>query len=54
LWHMITERLPDMTVYLTTVIAFILPYSIYKINDKLHERGDPPWKKDEEQDRGNN
>ena len=43
--------LPDNLVLICTVIAFILPYSIYKLNKKLHEDGDPAWKKaDQEND----
>lgn len=30
-----------------TILAFIIPYVIYKINLKLHEYGDPPWKKED-------
>lgn len=30
-----------------TILAFVIPYTIYKINMFLHERGDPPWKKEE-------
>ena len=30
--------------------AFGIPYIMYKINLKLHEIGDPPWKKDKEQE----
>lgn len=27
------------------ILAFVVPYVIYKINFRLHEYGDPPWKK---------
>lgn len=39
--------LPDKLVLTCAFIAFIVPYSIYKINRKLHEIGDPEWKKEE-------
>jgi hypothetical protein len=51
---MVVERLPGLSVYWTAVLAFVIPYSIYKINDKLHQLGDPPWKKNNKQDQGNN
>ncbi len=28
------------------ILAFAVPYVIYKINLRLHEYGDPPWKKE--------
>lgn len=31
---------------LCNILAFMVPYMIYKVNLKLHETGDPPWKKD--------
>lgn len=37
--------LPDKLVLTCTVISFVLPYSIYRLNRKLHEVGDPAWKK---------
>lgn len=27
------------------ILAFVVPYLIDKINVKLHEIGDPPWKR---------
>lgn len=37
--------LPDRMVIFCTMLAFFVPFSVYKINQKLHEYGDPPWKK---------
>ena len=38
--------LPQNLILICTVLAFVVPYSVYKINQKLHENGDPAWKKD--------
>ncbi len=37
--------LPDKLILICTIIAFVVPHSVYKINEKLHEDGDPAWKK---------
>ena len=37
--------LPGKLILICTIIAFVVPYSVYKINEKLHEDGDPAWKK---------
>lgn len=40
--------LPDKLILVCTVIAFAAPYFVYKVNRKLHENGDPVWKKEGE------
>jgi hypothetical protein len=39
--------LPDKMVLIFTLIAWLAPFTVYKINKKLHEKGDPPWNKEE-------
>ncbi|GGN54432.1 MULTISPECIES: hypothetical protein [Oceanobacillus] len=48
MWSMITERIPSLLGVFCTVLAYLIPLSIYKVNQKLHEDADPPWKKEEE------
>jgi len=43
----ITGVLQDSLIMICTVLTFVIPYSIYKINGKLHDIGDPPWKKED-------
>jgi len=43
----ITGVLQDSLIMICTVLTFAIPYSIYKINGKLHDIGDPPWKKED-------
>jgi len=49
MWENIIGFLPNKLILICTVLSFLIPYSIYKINAKLHEIGDPPWKREEEQ-----
>ncbi|GAA0305413.1 hypothetical protein GCM10008924_23900 [Gracilibacillus halotolerans] len=37
--------LPDRMVMICTILSFLIPLTVYKANKKLHEHGDPPWKK---------
>ncbi|WP_197046718.1 hypothetical protein [Oceanobacillus salinisoli] len=47
MWNQIMERMPTTLGWIFTVLAFLIPYGTYKINQKLHKSGDPPWKKEE-------
>lgn len=50
MWDKLIGVLPSKVVLLCTVLSFLIPYAISKINTKLHEFGDPPWKREEDQD----
>lgn len=52
MWEKILDSLPSFKGYLTTVAAFAIPFVVYKLNQKLHQIGDPPWKKSSEENRG--
>lgn len=45
MWDTLMGFLPNNLVLLCTILSFVIPYLIYKINQKLHEYGDPSWKK---------
>lgn len=30
------------------LLAFVIPYVVYRINTHLHQIGNPPWKSEEE------
>lgn len=49
----ILDRLPTLEQLLYAGLAFLIPYGIYKINQKLHEAGDPPWKKEQQETQEN-
>lgn len=36
---------PPYMTFAGTIMAFLIPYLFFKINNKIHELGDPPWKK---------
>lgn len=42
--HKLLHFLPTWEVYLCTILAFVIPYTVNKINEALHKYGDPPWK----------
>ncbi len=46
MWDFILNNLPDQITVICTALAFAIPYGTYKINQLLHKRGDPPWKKE--------
>ncbi|WP_171038163.1 hypothetical protein [Aquibacillus sediminis] len=50
MWNIIVERLPDTLSIVCIVLAFVIPYSINKINQTLHKYGDPPWKQQGKQE----
>ena len=45
--------LPDKLILICAFTAFFVPYLVHKINHKLHEIGDPQWKKEEQRTKGN-
>jgi len=47
MWHHFLGLLPKPTVMFYTGLAFLIPFSIYHLNRKLHGYGDPPWKQNE-------
>ncbi|WP_172597823.1 hypothetical protein [Ureibacillus thermosphaericus] len=49
----IIEHLPTTYAIVCTVFAFLVPFTVYKINEKIHIVMDPPWKQ-EERLKGNN
>ncbi|MFJ8236117.1 hypothetical protein ACIQ34_10260 [Ureibacillus sp. NPDC094379] len=42
----ITERITGLSL-LCTLLAYVIPLSIYKINEKIHLNTDPPWKQED-------
>lgn len=43
---MFVEYMTDWLRMLCTILAFAIPFTVYKVNIRLHEYGDPPWKHD--------
>lgn len=42
--------LPGKLIFICTTLSFLIPFSVYKVNQKLHENGDPTWKKEEQKE----
>ncbi|WP_188455077.1 hypothetical protein [Virgibacillus oceani] len=47
MWTKYLGGLDDILVLICTVLAFLIPLIIYKVNRKFHGFGDPPWKEKE-------
>lgn len=45
MWENLIGRLPNKLVLICTILTYLVPYVVYKINNKLHKSGDPSWKK---------
>ncbi len=39
-------------IYICAVLSFVIPFAVYRINRRWHRYGDPPWKKEREDDSG--
>jgi hypothetical protein len=48
MWETIIDRSPSGMVWTCTVLSVLIPYTIYKINRKLHKLGDAPWSKEQD------
>ncbi|GIO24844.1 hypothetical protein J11TS1_34250 [Oceanobacillus sp. J11TS1] len=44
MWDRVMGVLPENLILLCAVLSFLIPYAVYKVNQKLHKYGDPPWK----------
>lgn len=36
--------LPPFLTFAGALLAFLIPFLFYKVSNKIHEWGDPPWK----------
>lgn len=45
----IVNRLPSLFTLFFTLLAFLIPYLTYKINQKIHSNVDPPWMVEEKE-----
>lgn len=42
--------IPPGGLWLCAFLSLAIPMSIYYINQTLHKYGDPPWKKDQQEE----
>jgi hypothetical protein len=45
MWENLIGRMPSGAIIICAGLTVIIPYSLNKIIENLHEYGDPPWKK---------
>jgi len=45
MWETIAGRIPSVEVVISAFLSAFIPWCVYRINQTLHRRGDPPWKK---------
>lgn len=48
MWASLKDYLPNGLTIFCTILVFVIPYTISKINQALRDYGDPAWKKDDE------
>lgn len=47
MWSNFVDRLTDIPTLTCTILSFVIPLAVYKINKIFHKNTDPPWKRDE-------
>lgn len=45
MWERIVGRLPSNIIMFSAILSVVIPIMIYKLNQKFHQYGDPPWRK---------
>lgn len=45
--NFIADYMPGMYTIVCTVLAFFIPFTVYKINERIHKAMDPPWKQED-------
>lgn len=45
MWKILIDRLTDLTTMICTILSFVIPITVHKINQTFHKRTNPPWKK---------
>ncbi|MBB6453358.1 hypothetical protein HNQ94_001806 [Salirhabdus euzebyi] len=48
MWGDMFGRLPSGLIFTCTLLSFLIPYTIFKVNQFIHKHADPPWKKGED------
>lgn len=46
MWAWFVDRVPSHLGLFCTFLAFFIPFVTYRINRKLHQEMDPPWKRE--------
>ncbi|MEC0209336.1 hypothetical protein ABEX47_01465 [Paenibacillus ehimensis] len=46
----VMEYSPSGSIWLCAFLTWAIPYAVHRVNRKLHEIADPPWKKEEQEE----
>ncbi|MBP1933787.1 hypothetical protein [Ammoniphilus resinae] len=52
MWERIYGYAPPGAILICAILSFVIPVAVYYLNQKLHEYGDPPWKKKDKEGEG--
>lgn len=47
MWEKLWGYIPSGMIIACAVLSFLIPWSVYKVNQMLHKHSDPPWKREE-------
>lgn len=50
MWNIVVDRIPGGFTFICTILSFVIPFTIYKINQMMHRNYNPPWKNEEKKD----
>lgn len=50
MWNVVVDRIPGGLAIFCTILAFAIPFTLYKVNQFMHKKYDPPWKDEEKKD----
>lgn len=45
-WSFFHDPINWLSIF-CNILVFVIPYFVYKINNRLHEYGDPSWKRED-------
>lgn len=45
MWSIFIDHLTNLTMIICTVLSFVIPFTVNKINKIFHENTNPPWKR---------
>ncbi len=44
MWNIFIDHLTNVTMMICTVLSFVIPFTVYKIDKIFHKNMNPPWK----------
>lgn len=47
MWSNLVDRFTDGPTMICTILSFVIPIFVYKVNQIFHKNTDQPWKRNE-------